>query len=77
MSRSLIIAVIPHRIRCKWGCNTNPPHEMCNAELSYKRVWVSGEYELLTAIITNDGGETWRLRRVSKMTIKKVAAFAL
>ena len=50
---------------------------MCNAELSYKQVWVNGEYQLFAAIITNDGGKTWGSSRVSRMSIKKVAAFAL
>ena len=51
---------------------------MCNAELSYKLIHVNAEYPFYYAIITNDGGETWGLRRVSKkISIKKVVAFAL
>ncbi|XP_078377936.1 uncharacterized protein LOC144661104 [Oculina patagonica] len=50
-----------YRIKNKRWCNTKPPQEMCNAELSYAKGWLHPKY-LVT--MTKDGGKTWGLRKV-------------
>ncbi len=67
---------VSYRIRCKSGCNSNPPHEMCNAELSYKQAWVE-EYPIKVVTITKSGGKTWGLRKVNIYQLKKALATAL
>ncbi|KAL9967449.1 hypothetical protein ACROYT_G025671 [Oculina patagonica] len=59
-----------YRIRCKWGCNRNPPHGMCNADLSYDKDSIS---RMNVVTITKDGGKTWGLKK-ARIGVVNVAA---
>ncbi|KAL9967417.1 hypothetical protein ACROYT_G025636 [Oculina patagonica] len=51
-----------YSIRLKWGCNKNPPHELCNSELKY----VEPAFEHYLVELTKGGGETCLFRKVEE-----------